>query len=630
MNTRTKILAAALVVLIAGWQIGMPFFRSTFLAPLDERELVQQDVMKKREQADLADLRLLTAARQLKDWEQISLPSDPLEAQNQYMEWITQLARLSGFRADDSLKVKPGPNPSRKEAYTSVIVELEGEATFENLCKFLYHFHRTNLLHRILSVDIESPGSEGNPELTVSIEAEGLSLPDADPSRLFPRVRLQEALGDTDTELLIDGPAKDFPVQELPFRICAGTELLEVIDAADDRWTVVRGVDHTTPEDHDSGSMLELAPLRHVRTTLLTPLAADGETIRIKEAPEFPTQSGFRVRIGNELLRVEAITGTEWTVTRGLQETEAAAHAAQSTVLLEVSYEEYVEELARQNLFTKPAPEREYAPRLIAEDQRFLRGSELDFQIAVEDFNPALGALRYDLTGEVPEGMTIDHENGTVHWSPPEDTATGEYELAVAVRQGDAAEPLLAGDVQINYAEPNEPPRVTIADSFETFIGQPLEFVVAVEDPDNDSVRVTLENGPGTARVDETTGRFQWTPGLETAPGAYELTFDVTDTGTPPETVTKTVQVMVEVDTAQFTVFVASIERDGKPEAWFYDRANNRKLVVREGETFSVGTVRGRVVRIEPERVLLEAYDQTYAIELGANLRSMVPVSAAE
>jgi hypothetical protein len=52
----------------------------------------------------------------------------------------------------------------------------------------------------------------------------------------------------------------------------------------------------------------------------------------VASAAAFPNTPQVRIRVGSELLLVTAVSGTTWTVTRGLEGTTAAAHAAGSSV----------------------------------------------------------------------------------------------------------------------------------------------------------------------------------------------------------------------------------------------------------------------------------------------------------
>jgi len=70
----------------------------------------------------------------------------------------------------------------------------------------------------------------------------------------------------------------------------------------------------------------------NAQTTLAAAIAAADTTITVSSAAGFPSQPQFRIRIDNELLLVTAVSGTTWTVQRGVEGTTAAAHASGATV----------------------------------------------------------------------------------------------------------------------------------------------------------------------------------------------------------------------------------------------------------------------------------------------------------
>lgn len=63
-------------------------------------------------------------------------------------------------------------------------------------------------------------------------------------------------------------------------------------------------------------------------------LAIDGVTTTavVTSATGYPTSGNFRIRIDDELLLVTGVSGTTWTVTRGIEGTTATAHSANAPV----------------------------------------------------------------------------------------------------------------------------------------------------------------------------------------------------------------------------------------------------------------------------------------------------------
>jgi YVTN family beta-propeller protein len=68
-------------------------------------------------------------------------------------------------------------------------------------------------------------------------------------------------------------------------------------------------------------------------TTLASSVGSGDLSISVQGTAHFPTQPEFRIRIGHELLLVTGVSGTTWTVTRGIEGTTADHHAAGSAVV---------------------------------------------------------------------------------------------------------------------------------------------------------------------------------------------------------------------------------------------------------------------------------------------------------
>ena len=69
------------------------------------------------------------------------------------------------------------------------------------------------------------------------------------------------------------------------------------------------------------------------RTTLAADMQPTDSSITVASAAGFPAP-GFTVLIGTEILAITAVSGVTWSVTRGVQGTQAAAAASGSDVIL--------------------------------------------------------------------------------------------------------------------------------------------------------------------------------------------------------------------------------------------------------------------------------------------------------
>lgn len=260
MQRREKILSiallTALLIAMMGWW-GLPLLRGVFLGPLEERwsQIDRLETQKKRLEVD--ELKVIQSMKQMRAWREHSLPPDPLEAQGLYMEWLTDLAQRAQIGA---LHVIPEQREGGGNAFKVVSITLKGEATFEQLVKFLYDFQRADLLHRLAALKIDSPKNPGGP-LTVTMTAEGLCLQSVPPrDRLLAHSQLAASLPRSfDTLKVVSG--KEFP-SEPGFNVQIDNEILAVTKIAGDDWTVKRAVEGTTADRHKEKADVELFPVR--------------------------------------------------------------------------------------------------------------------------------------------------------------------------------------------------------------------------------------------------------------------------------------------------------------------------------------------------------------------------------
>jgi len=68
-------------------------------------------------------------------------------------------------------------------------------------------------------------------------------------------------------------------------------------------------------------------------TTLFTSVGTGDLSISVQATTNFPGSPEFRIRIGQELMLVTGVSGTTWTVTRGIEGTTPASHAPGSIVV---------------------------------------------------------------------------------------------------------------------------------------------------------------------------------------------------------------------------------------------------------------------------------------------------------
>lgn len=82
-----------------------------------------------------------------------------------------------------------------------------------------------------------------------------------------------------------------------------------------------------------------------------------------------------------------------------------------------------------------------------------------------------------------------------------------------------------------------------------------------------------------------------------------------------------------QFDPSKHAYLTAILAVSGRPQAWFVARASDQLFKLSEGEEFTVGPVRPRVVRINGRTVELEIDGARYLVSLGTSLGDRQPVS---
>jgi hypothetical protein len=81
-------------------------------------------------------------------------------------------------------------------------------------------------------------------------------------------------------------------------------------------------------------------------------------------------------------------------------------------------------------------------------------------------------------------------------------------------------------------------------------------------------------------------------------------------------------------DVAEHVYLVAYVAEGDVQEAWLYDRSANKRIVLREGESFDVAGVKGSVEKIGKDFVLLKTDDATWRLEQGQNMKQLKKLPA--
>lgn len=471
MQSREKLLAIGLGSVLVLWG-GMGFYDTNIVAPLKDKE--DQLVRAHQEYGDSKDSwkRLIRMQKLVRDSVDDSLPPDGQDAQRVYLKWVQELAELSHWKEITPNKTLDARTQLGKIGLR-IPVTLTAKARISDVATFMWHFERTDLLQRVASLHLTSPTPDGNPELTVVVTLEGVSLSTAKPrKRLFPTTELTAAIDAKANQVQVS-QTEDFPTT-VPFRVRIGNEFATVTAIEGQKWTLQRGIDTTTALAHVANSIIEYAPIRpltpereagiasykqlleksgFVKPTPLVeynpklattklPILTRGEpwTAELKiegwnprwpapvyELPEAP--AGLKVGPSGKL---------EWdvpaTTAAGNYKVKVVAKAG-DTSPVQSEIEIVLREKNRPPKFDPVAKVQAYVNR------------PFTIPVVAKDEDPDT-KLTFALAGTIPAGMTIDANSGKIDWTPAE--TLDPAPIAFQVTATDNGTPPLASTLEIS------------------------------------------------------------------------------------------------------------------------------------------------------------------------------------
>jgi len=566
MQRREQYLLIGLVTAVLLWQ-GASLLNGMLLKPLRDK---QTDLEKVQTQIGDSNAKLLQLARQrknLNDWKKRSLPPDPakakqrpnaLNAQRLYGDWLHDLAELSGF---EELKVSSDViTVSRDNVFVSVHIKIEADAHYEQLCRFLDRFYRTDLLHRVTGLRIQSQEAEGNPVLQVLMDVEGMAIVGAPQNRrLFAQTTLVEDLSEDATEIIV--------------------------------------------ESND----------------------------------DFPKEPGFLVRLRNEYVKVTRMEGAIWTVERAQDSTIASNHPSE-TIVEHVRLSSDVKgrtaddfkQLFESNVFVKPAPPVQYKPRVAPLGEKTLtRGKPIEFTVVAMGYDPAKGRPEYSLVAPLTAGSRLDKTTGKFLWSPTSAQKAGKYTFKFEVKHPSAPGGKLSESVNVILRDPNTPPKIATPSTLPVYLGREWKTTLQATDAETPSGKLTWKLGPNPPKglvINNQTGVLTWMPDDSTEVGEATAQVIVSDDGSPAQSTTQTLKLVVQDDAAQFTYLTTIFSVNGNVLAKLYDRSQDKYTELRVGTKFSISDIRGTVTTIDKKFLVFATSDGSHRLEIGQSLREAVSV----
>ena len=182
------------------------------------------------------------------------------------------------------------------------------------------------------------------------------------------------------------------------------------------------------------------------------------------------------------------------------------------------------------------------------------------------------------------------------------------------------------------YGPPHKKPSFTTSSSTKLYLGRKSNIRFRARDPEGKDVHYQLVGEtPQGAEFDSEKGELDWTPSEK---GKFKITILAEDEGTPPKSVEKTFELVVDdppkvtpravpavFDLAKYTFLTAVVAVNGKPQAWFHNRPQGKLYKLFKGDEFEIGAFRGKIELIQDRTVEIRVKDTVISVRTGQNLR---------
>lgn len=182
------------------------------------------------------------------------------------------------------------------------------------------------------------------------------------------------------------------------------------------------------------------------------------------------------------------------------------------------------------------------------------------------------------------------------------------------------------------FAPANKAPLFTSKTTVEAELERPLTYRVSASDPDKDD-RVSFYLGadpPPGVEISES-GSLRWTP---SALGEHKIVVEARDSRSPPKSSIQELTVKVvepapepersppqpSFDEAKYTFLTGTVAVGSEPKAWLNNRPKNVRLQLGPGDSFTIGTLKGKVIDVRDREVVLEIEGQRKVLSIGQPL----------
>ena len=206
--------------------------------------------------------------------------------------------------------------------------------------------------------------------------------------------------------------------------------------------------------------------------------------------------------------------------------------------------------LSDQGVFQITVGEANLAPTLAAVDDATVdEGSKVVLGFSATDDDTPAQTLTYSIDPGAPAEAAIDASTGRFSWTPGEAYGGGQYTITVTVTDDGTPSLSDSTSVTITVNEVNSPPAILDPGEQLLELGETLSLLLEADDPDEPANTLTwaLDTGaPAGATIDPTTGLLTWTPTIDDGLGSHTIPVLVTDDGSPNESDSFEVEIIVE------------------------------------------------------------------------------------
>ncbi|PQO30360.1 hypothetical protein DTL21_23670 [Bremerella cremea] len=188
------------------------------------------------------------------------------------------------------------------------------------------------------------------------------------------------------------------------------------------------------------------------------------------------------------------------------------------------------------------------------------------------------------------------------------------------------------------FSPANKPPLFTSKTQVEAERGNSFKYRVSASDPDKDD-KVSFYLGkefPEGLELSES-GSLNWTPAEL---GEYKVTIEARDNRTPAKSTTQELVINVKepapvepprerppsFDEAKYTYLTGTVTVGGEPRAWLNNRPKNRQMRLAPGETFTIGTLKGKVIDVRDREVVIEIEGDLRLLSIGQPVADALPM----